>query len=77
MSHDVDRLPERDVVVEARRLLELAARLDVLLCLLGGVAIELRRTAPRPLPGREYKDIDFITRKGAAASVRSLLEQAG
>jgi hypothetical protein len=73
----VSETPLPDVVEEARRLVAMAAGLDVSLHLLGGIAIELRRTRSRPLLPREFKDIDFITPKGSGGDAGNLLEQAG
>ena len=73
---DAER-PVGDVVEEARRLLDLSAQLGVPLFLLGGVAIELRRTLPHPLLSREFKDIDFITANGKGGQAASLLKRAG
>jgi hypothetical protein len=69
---------QRDIVAEARRLLELAASDRIPLRVLGGVAIHLR--APRPLPpplSRSYADVDFVTAKGSSAAVQRLLKDAG
>jgi hypothetical protein len=69
---------QRDIVVEAKRLLDLARSEGVPLRVLGGVAIYLR--APGELPGplaRTYADVDFVTAKGRSAAVQSLLRQAG
>ena len=69
---------QRDIVAEAKRLLELASADGVPLRVLGGVAIHLR--APKPLPPaltRNYGDVDFVTAKGRSAAVQSLLRDAG
>jgi hypothetical protein len=69
---------QRDIVAEAKRLLQLAASEGIPLRVLGGVAIHLR--APRPLPAalaRTYGDVDFVTAKGSSGAVQSLLRDAG
>jgi len=67
----------RDIVDEARRVLAAAAEDDVLVRLLGGVAVRLRSNA---LPGaleREYKDLDFVTTRKASGDVQKLLRELG
>jgi hypothetical protein len=69
---------QRNIVAEAKRLLELASADGVPLRVLGGVAIHLR--APKPSPPaltRTYGDVDFVTAKGRSAAVQSLLRDAG
>src|SRR5438132_11932407 len=67
----------RDIVDEARRVLAAAAEDDVLVRLLGGVAVRLRS---KSLPGaleREYKDLDFVTTRKAGGDVQRLLRDLG
>jgi hypothetical protein len=69
---------ERDIVAEAKRLLDLAASEGVPLRVLGGVAILLR--APGELPEaltRGYADVDFVTAKGSSGAVQHLLRATG
>jgi hypothetical protein len=68
-----------DIVAEGRRLLEQAARDEVPLRLLGGVAIRLRAPGgelPAPFR-RDYQDLDFITAKGGSGATDRLLRSAG
>jgi hypothetical protein len=54
-----------------------AERDDVMLRLLGGVAVRLRSTA---LPGaleREYRDLDFVTTRKASGKTQTLLRELG
>jgi hypothetical protein len=68
--------PLADIVTEAWRVLAAAAERQVPLRLIGGLAIAL--TAPEhPLLPRDYKDIDFVTRRGQSPEVARLLEQLG
>jgi hypothetical protein len=66
-----------DIVAEARRVLAAAERHDVMIRLLGGVAVRLRSNE---LPGvleREYKDLDFVTTRKASGGVQKLLRELG
>jgi hypothetical protein len=72
------RTPVDDVAAEARRLLNSAREQSIALHALGGVAIELRRPPTKPrLLEREYKDIDFLGRKGDGPRVARLLRGEG
>jgi hypothetical protein len=78
VNETADNGIEKDIVAEARRLLDLASSAGVPLRLLGGVAIRLR--APEALPdafSRRYADLDFLTAKGSSASVQQLFRRAG
>jgi hypothetical protein len=68
--------PLADIVAEARRILDAAIERDIPLRLLGGLAIALTAPEPRLLP-REYKDIDFVTRRGQSPDVGEMLEALG
>jgi hypothetical protein len=68
----------RDIVAEARRLLDLASSEGVPLRVLGGVAIHLRAPGELPPPlTRSYGDVDFVTAKGSSAAVQRLLRANG
>ena len=70
-----DILP--DIVEEARRVLAAAEEDNVMVRLLGGVAVRLRS---KSLPGaleREYKDLDFVTTRKASGDVQKLLRDLG
>jgi hypothetical protein len=67
-----------DMVDEARRVAGEAEKKNVMLRLLGGVAIRLR--APDgldPAFRREYADLDWITQKGGSADVQRFFEALG
>jgi hypothetical protein len=68
---------ERDVVVEGRRLVELAARERVGTRLLGGVAIRLRTPFVPPAFVREYADLDFVAASGSSRDVLQFFWKAG
>src|SRR5438046_1194250 len=67
----------RDIVDEARRVLAAAAEDDVLVRLLGGVAVRLRSNALPAALEREYKDLDFVTTRKASGDVQKLLRELG
>ena len=67
-----------DMLEEARRVAGEAERENVVLRLLGGVAIKLR--APDgldPAFEREYADLDWITPKGKSAQAQRFFESLG
>jgi hypothetical protein len=66
--------PERDIVLEAQRVLDAAT--DVQLRLLGGLAIAVS-TPGTPLLPRTYNDIDFITGRGEGPKTVKLFESIG
>jgi hypothetical protein len=70
--------PLADVTAEAHRLLEAASREQVIIRLLGGVAIALLARGPIPEPLRRgYGDIDLVTKREDAPRLRVLLEGLG
>ncbi|MCW3066150.1 MAG: hypothetical protein JWN32_3322 [Solirubrobacterales bacterium] len=75
MNADVSA-PLADIVAEARRVLAAAVERDLPLRLIGGLAIALTTPEHRLLP-REYKDIDFVTRRGKSPDVGELLATLG
>ncbi|HEX8854175.1 MAG TPA: nucleotidyltransferase family protein [Thermoleophilaceae bacterium] len=68
--------PRADIVAEARRVLDAANARDVPLRLIGGLAIALVAGDNRLLP-RDYKDIDFVARRGMGPEVVALLDSLG
>jgi len=67
-----------DVVSEGQRLLACAARADVPLRLLGGVAIKLRAPGELlPAFQRTYGDLDFVTAKKGADRAAELFRNEG
>lgn len=69
---------EADVVSEGQRLLARAAKADVPLRLLGGVAIRLRAPGELlPAFRRTYADLDFVTAKRGAGRAAELFRNEG
>jgi len=67
-----------DMVEEAVRLAEEAERQDVVLRLLGGVAIKVRAEGGlHPAFERDYADLDWITKKGKSSQVQRFFESLG
>lgn len=70
--------PNSDIVAEARRILYQAAEEQVLVRLIGGLAIHVHATTPPPEAlSREFKDIDLVTRRKSAKDLLNLLERLG
>ncbi|HEV2033775.1 MAG TPA: hypothetical protein VGU71_06185 [Candidatus Dormibacteraeota bacterium] len=82
-----DRSPRReanagavlsDIVAEARRILQAAARNSTPLRLVGGLAIRMHGPdVPHPALERAYKDIDLVTSRGADREASDLLVSIG
>lgn len=69
-------VPRADVLEEANRILEAAS--DVVVRLLGGVAIRLRcESAARPPLARQYGDIDFFGRSSESDAIIELVTELG
>lgn len=67
-----------DMLEEARRVAGEAENENVVLRLLGGVAIKLRATdGLNPAFEREYADLDWITARGKSAQVQRFFESQG
>jgi hypothetical protein len=66
-----------DIVAEGRRVLDAARRENVVLRLLGGVAVSLRSAGLPPALQREYKDLDFATTKKGSGDAAQLLRALG
>jgi hypothetical protein len=67
-----------DMVEEAKRVAGEAEKKDVMLRLLGGVAIKLRASdGLQPAFEREYADLDWITPKGKSAEAQRFFEALG
>jgi hypothetical protein len=70
--------PQPQVLDEARRLASAALERDVPIRLVGGLAVRIRvDEAFHPGLSREYKDIDFVTRKGHSKQVARFFEDMG
>jgi hypothetical protein len=65
-----------DPVAEGQRAVARAHSQDILLRLIGGVAVRVQ-SSPEPLLSREIKDIDFVTARASKATVCSLFESLG
>jgi hypothetical protein len=70
-------MPDADVIAEAVRILDAAARERLPLKAIGGVAIRLRTPAVPPALARGYQDIDLVTDRRRGKDVARLLEAAG
>jgi hypothetical protein len=66
-----------DIVEEGRRVVAAAARDNVPLRLLGGVAVRLRSAGLPEALQREYKDLDFVTTRKASGEAQQLLRGLG
>jgi hypothetical protein len=73
----VDDRPLSDIVHEARRILDSATARSVLVKLVGGLAIQLHSSAPRPGLTRQAKDIDLVTRRAHAKQVSAFISSLG
>lgn len=71
-----DHAPLDDIVSEARRLLDAAAAADVLVRLVGGLAV-LMHIDGEPVIARVYKDIDLVTLKGRGKRVSEFMTAMG
>lgn len=72
------RVPDEDILAEARRILRAAEDGGTTVRLIGGLAIRLRlRRPPDPSLQRDYKDIDVIVPRREAKAAATLLEGIG
>jgi hypothetical protein len=72
------RLPEKDPVNEATRIVEEAKKRGVTLRLLGGVAFRLRsQSALHENLARKYIDIDFVGLRKQRTGIQNLFEEMG
>jgi hypothetical protein len=69
--------PVAEIVVESRRLMDLATASGVTVRLLGGLAVHEHAPGSHPTLSREYKDIDLITTRRESARVEELLTAGG
>jgi hypothetical protein len=65
-----------DPVAEGQRAVARAQASDIVLRLIGGVAVAVQ-SAGQPLLSREIKDIDFVTVRGSKTALTSLFESLG
>lgn len=69
---------ERDIVQEAGRLLGRATERDVLLRLLGGLAVRLHSPGGvHPILERDFEDIDFVSRRDRGKEVGAFFKEMG
>jgi hypothetical protein len=66
-----------DIVDEARRILERASARSVPVKLVGGLAIHLHSSAPRPGLTRKWKDIDLVTPRAKGRELTSFISSLG
>ena len=66
-----------DPIAEGERVVRAGQASGVLLRLLGGVAVFLNAPDGKPLLGREIRDIDLVTPRGAKRSVADLFQSLG
>lgn len=66
-----------DPIAEGRRVVRAGQASGVLLRLLGGVAVFLNAPDGKPLLGREIRDIDLVTPRGAKRAVADLFLSLG
>ena len=73
-----DDVPLANIVAEAERLMSVARDRQVVVRLIGGLAVRLHVPASeKPIFTREYKDIDLATVRGQGKAVAAFLESAG
>ena len=69
--------PLADPVVEAKRLVESAARAGLTVRILGGVAVRMQAPSEAPLLPRPIGDIDLATRQGGWRALADFLKSSG
>ena len=74
---DVSAGPLADPVLEAKRVLESAARAGLTIRILGGVAVRLQAPAETPLLPRRIGDIDLTIRQGGWRALADFLKSSG
>lgn len=66
-----------DPLAEGRRVIAAAQADGVVMRALGGVAVYLQSPSEGPLLGREIRDIDLVTRRGAKRAVEAVFRSLG
>jgi hypothetical protein len=74
---DADATALADPIAEGRRVVQAGADCGVVLRLLGGVAVFIHAPDGKPLLGREIRDIDLVTPRGAKRAVADLFQSLG
>jgi hypothetical protein len=69
--------PLADPVIEAKRLIESAARAGLTVRVLGGVAVRMQAPLENPLLPRPIGDIDLTTKQGGWRALADFLKSAG
>jgi hypothetical protein len=69
--------PLADPVIEAKRLVESAARAGLTVRVLGGVAVRMQAPLENPLLPRPIGDIDLTTKQGGWRALADFLKSAG
>ena len=69
--------PLADPVIEAKRLVEAAARAGLIVRILGGVAVRMQAPSGTPLLARPIGDIDLATKQGGWRALSDFLKSSG
>jgi hypothetical protein len=69
--------PLADPVIEAKRLVDSAARAGLIVRILGGVAVRMQAPSEAPLLPRPIGDIDIATRQGGWHALADFLKSSG
>jgi hypothetical protein len=76
-GNDVAGRPLADPVLEAKRVVESAARAGLTIRVLGGVAVRMQAPSETPLLPRPIGDIDLAIRQGGWRALADFLKSAG
>jgi hypothetical protein len=74
---DVSAGPLADPVLEAKRVVESAARAGLTIRILGGVAVRMQAPSETPVLPRRIGDIDLAIRQGGSRTLADLLKSSG
>ncbi|HEX3509452.1 MAG TPA: hypothetical protein VHW94_13800, partial [Candidatus Dormibacteraeota bacterium] len=70
-------LPLADPVLEAKRVVESAAKAGLTVRILGGVAVRMHAPSETPLPPRSVGDIDLAIKQGGWRALADFLKSSG
>ena len=70
-------LPLGDPVLEAKRVIESAAKAGLTIRVLGGVAVRMQAPSETPLPARPIGDIDLAIKQGGWRALADFLKSSG
>ncbi|HEY2597074.1 MAG TPA: hypothetical protein VGJ79_01195 [Candidatus Dormibacteraeota bacterium] len=76
-GRDVSAGPLADPVLEAKRVVESAARAGLTIRILGGVAVRIQAPSETPVQPRRIGDIDLATRQGGWRALADFLKSSG